>query len=81
MKKRIWLILLVLAMLTGCLSACGASSVPAADQISSAAEEAVPGKEAEEAVSEKEGAEKEEEEGEGSAPGCGGGEDDSFFRT
>ena len=42
MKKRIWLILLVLAMLTGCLSACGASSVPAADQISSAAEEAVP---------------------------------------
>lgn len=45
------------------------------------AEEAVPGKEAEEAVSEKEGAEKEEEEGEGSAPGCGGGEDDSFFRT
>ena len=48
------------------------------------AEEAEPGKEAEEAVSEKEGAEKEEEEGEegeGSAPGCGGGEDDSFFRT
>ena len=45
------------------------------------AEEAVPGKEAEEAVSEKEGAEKEEEEGEGSAPGCGGDEDDSFFRT
>ena len=45
------------------------------------AEEAEPGKEAEEAVSEKEGAVKEEEEGEGSAPGCGGGEDDSFFRT
>ena len=42
------------------------------------AEEAEPGKEAEEAVSEKEGAEKE---GEGSAPGCGGDEDDSFFRT
>ena len=45
------------------------------------AEEAEPGKDAEEAVSEKEGAEKEEEEGEGSAPGCGGDEDDSFFRT
>ena len=45
------------------------------------AEEAEPGKEAEEAVSEKEGAVKEEEERESSAPGCGGGEDDSFFRT
>ena len=39
------------------------------------AEEAEPGKEG--AVKEEE----EEEEGEGSAPGCGGGEDDSFFRT
>ena len=37
--------------------------------------------EAEEAEPGKEGAVKEEEEGEGSAPGCGGGEDDSFFRT
>lgn len=45
------------------------------------AEEAEPGKEAEEAVSEKEGAVKEEEKRESSAPGCGGGEDDSFFRT
>lgn len=39
------------------------------------AEEAEPGKEG--AVKEEE----EEEEGEGSAPGCGGGEEDSFFRT
>lgn len=47
------------------------------------AEEAEPGKEGavKEEEEEEEGAEKEEEEGEGSAPGCGGDEDDSFFRT